>query len=311
MRSNFGSIGPLLSQPAPKMTPLPSPAQLPPRTMTSVPTSIATSGKTLPSQFVLCIPSRSTKKDPFANYILLNATPTPDGKAIRLEPAPTQPDTAPPYRRINAMYYPVILRRTLLNIVSGLPQNATLIMLEGLTVSPPGGGTPLHVMRFRNERLLQFLPAGVRRNVPFVDIPSKPSVVTSPAFPIASPPLLTPVGGAGTETSALTTLIDTLTQINNMLPETPTPAPAPVQKKKVAAAVRTVSDLSAHVAKQLLALARIRKEECPIIAEEFSDGNTAVMPCGHLFSRMGIEESFKKEPRKCPACRAAGNPTFV
>lgn len=279
-------------------------------------TSIPTSGKTLPSQFVLCIPSRSTKKDPFANYILLNATPTPDGKAIRLEPAPTQPDTAPPYRRINAMYYPVILRRTLLNIVSGLPQNATLIMLEGLTVSPPGGGAPLHVMRFRNERLLQFLPAGVRRNVPFVDIPSKPSVVTSPAFPIASPPLLTPVGGAGTETSSLTTLIDTLTQINNMLPAPPTlpsaPAPAPVQKKKAAAVVRTVSsDLSPHVAKQLLALARIRKEECPIIAEEYTDGNTAVMPCGHLFSRMGIEESFKKEPRKCPACRAAGNPTFV
>jgi hypothetical protein len=50
---------------------------------------------------------------------------------------------------------------------------------------------------------------------------------------------------------------------------------------------------------------------CPIVAEEFSAGNCAAMPCGHLFAKMAIEESFKKEPSRCPACRQTGSPTFV
>jgi hypothetical protein len=50
---------------------------------------------------------------------------------------------------------------------------------------------------------------------------------------------------------------------------------------------------------------------CPITAEEYSTGNTAAMPCGHLFMQIAIEESFKKEPGKCPACRQSGRPTYV
>ena len=70
-------------------------------------------------------------------------------------------------------------------------------------------------------------------------------------------------------------------------------------------------DLHPFVAKQLMELARSRGEFCPIVAEEFSAGNTAVMPCGHLFAQIAIEESFKKEPYKCPACRQSGRPTYV
>lgn len=70
-------------------------------------------------------------------------------------------------------------------------------------------------------------------------------------------------------------------------------------------------DLSPFVAKQLMALANSRGEFCPIVAEEFSTGNTAAMPCGHLFAQIAIEESFKKEPYKCPACRQPGRPTYV
>jgi hypothetical protein len=101
------------------------------------------------------------------------------------------------------------------------------------------------------------------------------------------------------------------------IPTPPPPATVPavlapkIVKKKALPPLPSVGDLSPHVAKQLLELSRIRKAECPIIAEELTEGNTAAMPCGHLFSRLGIEESFKKEPRKCPACRAAGNPTLV
>ena len=69
--------------------------------------------------------------------------------------------------------------------------------------------------------------------------------------------------------------------------------------------------LEKFVAKQLLDLAILRKEMCPITAEEFSEGNTAVMPCGHLFMQFAIEESFKKEKDKCPWCRQMGAPTYV
>lgn len=86
-------------------------------------------------------------------------------------------------------------------------------------------------------------------------------------------------------------------------PSTAAAAPVPPSKPK--------GDLSPFVAKQLMDLARSKGEFCPIVAEEFSTGNTAVMPCGHLFAQIAIEESFKKEPYKCPACRQSGRPTYV
>jgi hypothetical protein len=69
--------------------------------------------------------------------------------------------------------------------------------------------------------------------------------------------------------------------------------------------------LGPFVAKQLFDLAVIRKEQCPVTMEDFSVGNTAVMPCGHLFMQFAIEESFKKEPHKCPWCRQVGTPTYI
>ena len=62
---------------------------------------------------------------------------------------------------------------------------------------------------------------------------------------------------------------------------------------------------------ELLELAQLKKEMCPITAEEYYKGETAVMPCGHLFMQIAIEESFKKEPGKCPSCRQSGRPTYV
>jgi hypothetical protein len=71
------------------------------------------------------------------------------------------------------------------------------------------------------------------------------------------------------------------------------------------------SRISLFAAKQLLELAKLKKDMCPIVAEEFNIGNTAVMPCGHLFAEIAITESFKKSKNICPACRQHGYPTFV
>jgi len=87
--------------------------------------------------------------------------------------------------------------------------------------------------------------------------------------------------------------------------------PAVIKQRKSSSSLKVGSDLNPFVAKQLFELAVLRKEMCPITAEEFSVGNTAVMPCGHLFMQMAIEESFKKERNKCPWCRQHGSPTYV
>lgn len=89
------------------------------------------------------------------------------------------------------------------------------------------------------------------------------------------------------------------------------PTPKPTAPKTTAAKNKGAGDLGLFVAKQLLEFAQSKHEMCPITAEEFITGNTAVMPCGHLFMQFAIEETFKKEPNKCPSCRQNGRPTYV
>ena len=115
-----------------------------------------------------------------------------------------------------------------------------------------------------------------------------------------------------------TNYIDISGSVIAHIPTTPTPAtkatptvPPPVKRKKLVAPIKPVGDINLHVARKLMELAILKKEMCPITVEEFSAGNTAVMPCGHLFMQMAIEESFKKETRKCPECRQIGSPTYV
>ena len=69
--------------------------------------------------------------------------------------------------------------------------------------------------------------------------------------------------------------------------------------------------LSPFVARQLLELAQLKRDLCPITVEEFAAGDTAVLPCGHLFTRLAMTESFKAAPNKCPACRVVGTPVYV
>jgi len=128
---------------------------------------------------------------------------------------------------------------------------------------------------------------------------------------------------------AITTLAPTVPPASLLPPFTATPSPYPVPSPATAANIQTAatataavaktkthrpplySQLAPFVAKQLFDLAVLRKEQCPVTMEDFSLGNAAVMPCGHLFMQFAIEESFKKEPHKCPWCRQVGKPTYV
>jgi hypothetical protein len=107
-------------------------------------------------------------------------------------------------------------------------------------------------------------------------------------------------------------------------PDAPAPAPFKIEKDIFSHAKATYEklvttmekneakgDLSPFAAKQIMEFARSKGEFCPILAEEFIAGGTAVMPCGHLFASAGLDESFKKQPYTCPTCRYAGHPTYV
>jgi hypothetical protein len=75
--------------------------------------------------------------------------------------------------------------------------------------------------------------------------------------------------------------------------------------------ITIVPAVTHHVAAQLLSFARSKHETCPITSEEFAEGSTAVMPCGHLFAKDALTETFKSETNKCPECRQYGMPTVV
>lgn len=86
---------------------------------------------------------------------------------------------------------------------------------------------------------------------------------------------------------------------------------SPLFSASASAAPKQLEYLSPFVAKQLLQIAIDKKEECPITGETFKEGESAVMPCGHLFSSDALKAAFHVTPNKCPSCRSTGSPTIV
>jgi len=137
--------------------------------------------------------------------------------------------------------------------------------------------------------------------LPFMSLPppaavtqfAPPPYLAPPSYVVTSPPPSTPP------------------HTTTVHPPVPPPAPKKIKRLVASSFAAPPGDLSLFAAKQILELAQLKKEMCPIIAEEYATGHAAVMPCGHIFAQLSIEESFKKENGKCPACRKLGRPTFV
>ena len=239
----------------------------------------------LPPQFFLYISSRHSAADSFSGYILINTAQGADG-VWQLTPAPAVYEAPWTVNKAASMHID------------------TFYNCEATVAGPEG---VLMKKRFYNVRLMSV---------------GSQLTVTSPAgsIPVIEMPKHTAVFG----TQRLTRNVP-LQWLQLQAPGTPLPIPAadatiqhvtePKKKKKTtfiaAATMQPKADLHLFVAKQLLEFAQSKHEMCPITAEEYITGQTAVMPCGHLFMRMAIEETFKKEPNKCPACRQTGRPTFV
>lgn len=95
--------------------------------------------------------------------------------------------------------------------------------------------------------------------------------------------------------------------------QAPQPKPSSYKPKSTysSASSSTSSKLSSFVAQELLELSIMRQEMCPIIYEPFVTGESAVLSCGHRFSRFGLTQSLKTDPNKCPLCKVYAVQTLV
>jgi hypothetical protein len=266
----------------------------------------------LPEEFLLHI--QSSRKEPWSHYVLVRKTTGIDGKArLTLSPHTTilVPPAEPAHYKKGTITYVKDGMLASLPIVS--TDNAVLVLASfkqcmSTTVQVHTATTPKMIPILYTSKYRTLLGKGLRAN--FIAAPAVPPspVVTATPITIPSPSAMPP----SPVPPPLSAPADTIGHVDP--PAAPTKKPKKVSKPAVAATVTTPTPkghLAPFVAKQLLALAKLRHEQCPIVAEEYSDGNTAVMPCGHLFAQIAIEESFKKTPNACPACRAYGRPTYV
>ena len=244
----------------------------------------------LPPTFFLYIRSRHSSYDAFSGFILCDATSTPEnGHAVwKITPRPaifSQSWTVScfSFTQLNTSYRGQCTVRSADGLLlSKKIYTTTHHANTPLTAGPASLSYPVleiakHTTIFGKQHL--------KRNVPLQWLQTTDPMPSAIAAAIA----VTPSGNV----------------IQHVAP-----APAPKKLNKVARPAPGGGTLPLFVAKQLLELSQMKHEMCPITAEEFISGETAAMPCGHLFMRMAIEETFKKEPGKCPACRQLGAPTY-
>lgn len=74
----------------------------------------------------------------------------------------------------------------------------------------------------------------------------------------------------------------------------------------------TLYKLSPYIARKIYDLAVLRYEHCPITLEQFTLGNVAIMPCGHIYSKSALHTYFyTKNDKKCLICKYDGIPVYL
>ena len=251
----------------------------------------------LPEKIFFYVPSKATIKDPYVRFVYCSV----DYNTASYKLTPVVADSSSP----------------LPSFLISLPSDIQGFVFQGIEYSFRPFRT--HANTIVNKHILGCHDIVIRNAMTNEIVPvfsfASPATVFGPVklhrnvtiLPFSSPPSSSP------PSSSPSSLPPSSSSSSSSPPPTITIPPVP-KKKKSALAPNTTKkegDLQPFVAKQLLQLAQSRKELCPITAEEYITGHTAVLPCGHLFMDMAIEETFKKEPNKCPACRQSGRPTFV
>jgi hypothetical protein len=70
--------------------------------------------------------------------------------------------------------------------------------------------------------------------------------------------------------------------------------------------------LPPYICRQIYDLAVIRNEHCSITHENFTLGNVAIMPCGHMYSKNALHTYFFTiNDKKCLICKYEGVPVYL
>ena len=242
----------------------------------------------LPENFILYNPLSKSAKDPFKGFTRVHATKIADiwNLVITVLNGDTYTiDRLPTGRQGDFEYY------TTLNFLNGVGISISLRVYDwsswfNIHTSPD---TPV---------------------VPVLEVRANPNILF--AVKLQRNIHLTKIEAAGPDPNVIPPYTGIQTIVNANIPpplnQTVAVIPVPPVKKIRPPGLPT---LNLFVAKQLLDLAKSRKDQCPVTAEDLVEGHCAAMPCGHLFMRDAIEESFKLKKNECPLCRLAGQPTYL
>jgi hypothetical protein len=273
---------------------------------------------TIPTEFLLYIPGRKNNPlGPFSSFILIHTAASPNGYLLTTPKFDYSmfvhtdlPQVDPPIRP-----YKIFMDIALPNGTKD-----TRLVTDW---------TPyLHMKRGANGADLRiFSIPGIKsifpgpmliRNVAFTNVGLSEKQLNPITFPLSAPCSKQQVSAATTLSSLSAAPISapSSASVTASAPVTGSAAgnaaaPNPSIKPKVAKPSSYSYALSPYVARQLLEFAQMKGEVCPITAGPFEDNDTAIMPCGHVFSRLAITESFKTQINKCPACRLSGSPTYI
>ena len=235
--------------------------------------------------FVLYLPWRKVLKN---RYVRVLRTLAPDSSvshgadgiltAAPYDSVPVTFSDAQPYAETHTYHFQSGVKLRLAEMPSASQNGATVRVFRMTGSVPSALGTG-----FRATNMLAILPT--------------PALATEDATysPSASAPTAT------------------VTTVAPPAPATTMALEATSKSKKFSTAKSNLPTMGVHIATQLLELAQLKHDMCPITAEEFITGETAVMPCGHMFMRFGLEETFKAPVSRniCPSCRQKGNIVIV
>ena len=268
---------------------------------------------TIPAEFLMYIPGRKANTtDPFSAFVLIQTTASPEGYRL----------TKPPFNETIVIHAglpqvdpPIRPYKIFMDIA--LPdgtKDTRLVTDWSPYLHTKRGAHGADIRIFSIPGIKSIFPGPMlTRNVTFTNIGLTVKQLSPITFPLAAPCSKQQVSAATTLTSLSAVAVATpVTGTAAAATATTSSVKPPITiKKKILDPSAYGRALNPYIARQLLEFAQMKGEVCPITAGPFEDNDTAIMPCGHVFSRLAITESFKTQHGKCPACRLSGSPAYI
>ena len=268
------------------------------------------------------IPGRKANTtDPFSAFVLIQTTASPEGYRL----------TKPPFNETIIIHAglpqvdpPIRPYKIFMDIA--LPdgtKDTRLVTDWSPYLHTKRGAHGADIRIFSIPGIKSIFPGPMlHRNVIFTNIGLSEKQLNPITFPLAAP-CSKQQGAAASALTSLSAISAVAVSVPVTVPVTATTTtgtaaattssvkPPITIKKKILDPSAYGRALNPYIARQLLEFAQMKGEVCPITAGPFEDNDSVVMPCGHVFSRLAITESFKTQHGKCPACRLSGSPTYI